>query len=163
MTETAADSCTNPNPPGNAGGAKLSLKRKKAGTMSQIDTRALCKKAKLSLVVPKLKREVISKIFKERRSKDSAELDGISSECVEEPDGSQRGQGSSFGEGLGDLFFCHVCQRDLTKSSILRRQQHMNKCCDAAAASDSSRGGSGSKAELSCVVCRKKFSDEQVN
>ena len=38
--------------------------------------------------------------------------------------------------GMGELFFCHICQKDLTHFDLTRRQQHVNRCCDTAAESE---------------------------
>lgn len=70
------------------------------------------------------------------------------------------GGGEGEGSGLGDLFFCHLCQKDLTKFTAARRQLHLNRCCDTDSAREKAVKESGQ--ESSCVICHKKFTDLQV-
>ena len=68
-------------------------------------------------------------------------------------------------DGLGNLCFCPLCQRDLTKFTKDRREQHLNRCCDAESAKRTEVGGAGSGGggEHTCVMCRKAFTDLQVS
>ena len=69
-------------------------------------------------------------------------------------------------EGLGDFYFCHICQKDLTRFSESRRQTHINRCCDkqeeekeriaAAAAKE------GQSSAFSCLLCKKSFKSDNV-
>lgn len=69
--------------------------------------------------------------------------------------------------GLGDFYFCHICQKDLTRFSESRRQTHINSCCDkqeeeekestaAAAAKE------GQKSAFACLLCEKRFKSDNV-
>ena len=69
-------------------------------------------------------------------------------------------------EGLGDFYFCHICQKDLTRFSESRRQTHINRCCDkqeeekesvaAAAAKE------GQSSAFACLLCKKSFKSDNV-
>ena len=110
---------------------------------------------------------------------DEVRSDGVTSGCVENglksdemvdegnscPGTSgEKVEEGSVENGLASLFFCHLCQKDLTKFTAARRQQHLNRCCDSESAKRKEVGEDSSEVEeCSCVICHKKFTDLQVH
>ena len=74
--------------------------------------------------------------------------------------------------GLGRFYFCHICQKDLTRFTESRRRTHINRCCDrqeeekeeekekeslaAAAAKE------GQSSAFACLLCEKSFKSDNV-
>ena len=68
-------------------------------------------------------------------------------------------------EGLGELFFCQICQKDLTRFSETMRQQHINRCCDKLEEESSASAAATKELEsptFSCLLCEKSFKSENV-
>lgn len=72
--------------------------------------------------------------------------------------------GKSTGE---DLFFCQLCQKDLSKMNSQRRQQHINRCCDQVSKAEVTPHLNEvqiqSLAPLQCPICGKGFRSAKVN
>ena len=71
--------------------------------------------------------------------------------------------------GLGDLYFCHICQKDLTRFSESRRQTHINRCCDKQEEEEEKESAAAAKAAkeaqnsaLACLLCEKSFKSDSV-
>lgn len=68
-------------------------------------------------------------------------------------------------EGLGEFFFCHICQKELTRFSASRRQQHINRCCDTVEQqqwNDAAVNEQDALSAFSCLLCEKRFKTEKV-
>lgn len=66
------------------------------------------------------------------------------------------------GESMGeDVFFCLLCQKDLSKMNSQRRGQHISRCCDQSRKSDRIPPASDSQSQrlnsLQCPICGKGF------
>ena len=67
--------------------------------------------------------------------------------------------------GLGDLFFCQICQKELTRYSTAQREQHINRCCDKVEEAQEEDGRPGGEVEKSghiCVLCKKTLKTDRV-
>ena len=70
--------------------------------------------------------------------------------------------------GLGDFYFCHICQKDLTRFSESRRQTHINRCCDQQEEEEKENARAAKAAKeaqntaLACLLCEKSFKSDSV-
>lgn len=64
-------------------------------------------------------------------------------------------------EGLGDYFFCHICQKDLTRFSESNREKHINRCCDNLEEEEKTLREAEQPVFL-CLLCEKSLKTEKV-
>jgi hypothetical protein len=67
--------------------------------------------------------------------------------------------------GLGDFYFCHICQKDLTRFSESRRQTHINRCCDKQEEEEkesTAAAKEGQSSAFACLLCEKSFKSDNV-
>ena len=66
-------------------------------------------------------------------------------------------------DGLGDFYFCYICQKDLTQFSESRRQTHINRCCDKQEEERLAAEAAASKeASFPCLICEKSLKSDNV-
>lgn len=113
----------------------------------------------------------------ETRQMEAVKQCGSSDNRVPPLDGESEGDGGVGGlsgfelsvahpdEGLGEYFFCHICQKDLTRFSESRRELHINRCCDTVEqqrCNDAAVNKQDARSAFSCLLCEKSFKTEKV-
>lgn len=86
-----------------------------------------------------------------------------SNNCSMLENGFSKPSGESMGE---DVFFCLLCQKDLSKMNSQRRGQHISRCCDQSRKVErippSSNNQSQRLNSLQCPICGKGFKMSKV-
>ena len=67
-------------------------------------------------------------------------------------------------ESIGeDMFFCQLCQKDLSRMNSQRRQQHINRCCDQTGKAEEMTPSITVPSQLQCPICGKGFKSSKVS
>ena len=69
------------------------------------------------------------------------------------------------GELKDEMFFCQICQKDLSRMNSQRRTQHMNRCCDKAEEKNQTAHDgtlAQTTTQLNCPICGKPLKSSQV-